>query len=606
MAASALTACGGTEGRRSPDETSTLEDIEKISIAPDADTADTGADMGFHEGNLPDIPTPVPQAPEITTYAVKLFTAPEQFTYSEPSVIAPPEVNQAYSENYLSEPKDVARFANLSGDPLVDALLVGSPTFPGKTDYVWTGVGDSKTISYSFVDPDLLMLDEADYNFAWDGGDQATNYVYNNEILGFSDAQMQNIRRVFAEFEEVIDVNFVEVTEGSGQVGTIRLGLSGGQFEDYAAFAVGPGRYWSSSGDIWFFRDAESDNFEPGSSWYYGALVHELGHAMGLKHPHEISNDNTATMPETLDQANYTLLSYSEPDWGWAQADGTEIWTISNGLQVYDIAALQYLYGANFTYNLENTVYALDESVPLSFTIWDAGGVDVLDFSQLTIESEISLEPGSYSSVPLPDWTPVDNLGIAFDTIIENVIGTSGDDVIHGNDAPNYLSGHSGNDIIHGGGGNDVLEPHSPSRTGGDTLLGGTGDDVYFLSDGDTCVEYEGEGFDTIVLVDVYEFIVPDNFECVIGSDTQSSVTGNNDDNFFLGGAGDDIFTGMGGADTVLITSSMGHDKFLDFSEREGDKIQFAESSLEFSYSEIELGFLISLDVDNSLTVTYA
>ena len=48
------------------------------------------------------------------------------------------------------------------------------------------------------------------------------------------------------------------------------------------------------------------------------------------------------------------------------------------------------------------------------------------------------------------------------------------------------------------------------------------------------------------------------------------------------------------------------HDKFLDFSEREGDKIQFAESSLEFSYSEIELGFLISLDVDNSLTVTYA
>ena len=478
MAASALTACGGTEGRRSPDETSTLEDIEKISIAPDADTADTGADMGFHEGNLPDIPTPVPQAPEITTYAVKLFTAPEQFTYSEPSVIAPPEVNQAYSENYLSEPKDVARFANLSGDPLVDALLVGSPTFPGKTDYVWTGVGDSKTISYSFVDPDLLMLDEADYNFAWDGGDQATNYVYNNEILGFSDAQMQNIRRVFAEFEEVIDVNFVEVTEGSGQVGTIRLGLSGGQFEDYAAFAVGPGRYWSSSGDIWFFRDAESDNFEPGSSWYYGALVHELGHAMGLKHPHEISNDNTATMPETLDQANYTLLSYSEPDWGWAQADGTEIWTISNGLQVYDIAALQYLYGANFTYNLENTVYALDESVPLSFTIWDAGGVDVLDFSQLTIESEISLEPGSYSSVPLPDWTPVDNLGIAFDTIIENVIGTSGDDVIHGNDAPNYLSGHSGNDIIHGGGGNDVLEPHSPSRTGGDTLLGGTGASV--------------------------------------------------------------------------------------------------------------------------------
>ena len=311
-------------------------------------------------------------------------------------------------------------------------------------------------------------------------------------------------------------------------------------------------------------------------------------------------------MPDALDQANYTLLSYNEPDWGWAQAAGDEIWTISNSLQVYDIAALQYLYGANFNYNHGNTAYEFDKTLPFSLTIWDAGGVDILDFSQLTLGSEINLEPGSHSTVPLPDWTPVDNLGIAFGTIIENVIGTSGDDVINGNAAPNCLSGHAGNDIIHGGGGDDVLEPHNQSRAGDDTLMGGAGDDVYFLSGGDTCLEFEGEGFDTIVLVDISEFTLPDNFECVIGSDMQSSVTGNSGDNIFLGGADDDVFTGMGGADTFLITSSMGQDTFLDFSEHEGDKIQFTESSLEFSYSESELGFVISLDVDNSLTVTYA
>ena len=61
----------------------------------------------------------------------------------------------------------------------------------------------------------------------------------------------------------------------------------------------------------------------------------------------------------------------------------------------------------------------------------------------------------------------------------------------------------------------------------------------------------------------------------------------------------------MDGADTGLITSSMDHDTVLDFIELQGDKINFAERSLDFSYSESELGFMISLDVDNSLTMTY-
>ena len=62
----------------------------------------------------------------------------------------------------------------------------------------------------------------------------------------------------------------------------------------------------------------------------------------------------------------------------------------------------------------------------------------------------------------------------------------------------------------------------------------------------------------------------------------------------------------MSGSDTVLITSSMGRDTVLDFSELQGDKIQFAESSLDLSYSVSEIGFVLSLDVHNSLTVTYA
>ena len=97
LAAYALTACGGSEGQRGPDGASTFEDIDAIPIAPGANAPEAGAVLGGEENNLPAIYTPAPQAPEITSYAAKLYTAPENVNYSRPSVIAHPEVNQAYS-----------------------------------------------------------------------------------------------------------------------------------------------------------------------------------------------------------------------------------------------------------------------------------------------------------------------------------------------------------------------------------------------------------------------------------------------------------------------------------------------------------------------------
>ncbi|MEZ5875444.1 MAG: M10 family metallopeptidase C-terminal domain-containing protein [Hyphomicrobiales bacterium] len=55
--------------------------------------------------------------------------------------------------------------------------------------------------------------------------------------------------------------------------------------------------------------------------------------------------------------------------------------------------------------------------------------------------------PGSWSSV----GGQVNNVGIYPTTVIENAIGGSGDDVIHGNDASNMLAGLSGKDSIYGG-----------------------------------------------------------------------------------------------------------------------------------------------------------
>jgi len=42
----------------------------------------------------------------------------------------------------------------------------------------------------------------------------------------------------------------------------------------------------------------------------------------------------------------------------------------------YDIAAMQYLYGPNTTYNAGDTIYTFAGDARYNQTIWDAGGID--------------------------------------------------------------------------------------------------------------------------------------------------------------------------------------------------------------------------------------
>ena len=57
----------------------------------------------------------------------------------------------------------------------------------------------------------------------------------------------------------------------------------------------------------------------------------------------------------------------------------------------------------------------------------------------------------------LPTGHLVDNLGIAYDTSIENVICGSGNDIIIGNDLSNQISGGLGYDTLSGGSGADIF-----------------------------------------------------------------------------------------------------------------------------------------------------
>jgi serralysin len=158
-------------------------------------------------------------------------------------------------------------------------------------------------------------------------------------------------------------------------------------------------------------------------------------------------------------------MSYTAPEEAWYDSGS---WAISYTPMVLDVAALQFLYGAQ-TYNETDTTYSWDETIPFGSTIWDSGGIDALDFSNFTLGHDISLVDGTSSTISFPvrDYNTQtgwdvrqlpDNLTIAHGAEIENAIGGAGDDVIVGNELSNVLNGGLGNDTLTGGDEDDIFE----------------------------------------------------------------------------------------------------------------------------------------------------
>jgi len=125
--------------------------------------------------------------------------------------------------------------------------------------------------------------------------------------------------------------------------------------------------------------------------------------------------------------------------------------------------------------------------------------------------------------------------------------GNGENNVIYGNTASNTLEGRAGNDLLDGGAGND-------------TLVGGSGDDRYHVdSAADRVVEVAGGGLDTIYARVNYSLTAGQEVETLradIGITRGLSLTGNEIDNTFIGGAGKDTLIGGGGDDRYYVDSA--------------------------------------------------
>ncbi len=229
---------------------------------------------------------------------------------------------------------------------------------------------------------------------------------------------------------------------------------------------------------------------------------------------------------------------------------------------LFDIAAIQYLYGANYNTRTGNNTYYATSGSAFVHTIWDAGGRDTISAANQIFNARINLNPGTFSSIgPYANgsffYRATDNLAIAYGVAIENAIGGAGYDTLIGNAYSNSLFGGAGNDTLYGGAGNDTLI----GGTGNNTLYGGRGNDTYIASSDAyvTITEHVNEGIDTVRSSFSNFNLSGASLENLILTGTANiNGAGNSLDNILIGNSGNNNLNGGSGKD-ILVAGS-GHD----------------------------------------------
>jgi len=374
----------------------------------------------------------------------------------------------------------------------------------------WNGMIDTAgtpvVISYAFFEDGEVPTPE-EYNPF--GG--VTGY------FSFSEEQKASFRLATERIEAVSGVRFVEVDDPA--YASISIMNSTGAVE--AGWATIGGAWNDYSINGYLVLNGRTGDYAPGTM-DFEVILHELGHAMGLKHPFE----GTPTLDPALDTTEYTVMSY------------TQVGDVKTDFQELDVDAFRHLYGT---------------AMPSDVT-WTWSDADSL----------FRMDGGDGNDTLI---------GIDAPSVIH---GNGGDDVLWGRDISDTLFGDDGNDALDGGDGDDMLSGGAGDDTlngnwGDDTLEGGAGDDVLNGFWGTDTASYAQDTAGVTATLSIADDGTPSgtatgaaigtdtllDIENLVGGAGDDILTGNAYSNLLEGGAGNDTLDGGWGTDTVSFSGAL-------------------------------------------------
>jgi hypothetical protein len=297
----------------------------------------------------------------------------------------------------------------------------------------------------------------------------------------FTDAQRQAVHDILAQYAGITNLTFEDTGDDNGA----RMHFGGNHQKDSLAYAYYPYEGYKPAGDVWLAQWSSLERVEPGQAGY-ATLIHEIGHALGLKHPFDTEADGSqVTLHGIENTEQYTVMAYRlHPHADFFDSNGKLHEIEASTPMLYDVAAIQYLYGANYATRAGDDVYSFRPHQPFFMCIWDGGGDDTISVTSFSLGCSVDLRAGRFSDIAIHTapgfggtYDGTDNLSIAFGVTIENATGGRGADRLRGNDAANELRGGGGADTLIGGAGVDWLS----GGGGKDVMIGGPGADTFYF-----------------------------------------------------------------------------------------------------------------------------